>query len=507
MTKSSKQPTMNDTLDVFRSSLRRIVTNPTISGYRPLPMQKIFHESKAKGKVYLGGNRAGKTVGGATETVMKMVGQHPNQRQLPQLPLACRAIGSSFEDGIKKIIMPQIQKWLPPSQLKHGSWESSYDLSSKTLTLENDSTLEFLTYDQDVQKHAGTSRNHIWFDEEPPENIFDENMLRLVDVNGEWCLTMTPLIDMSWTFARLYEPGNKGATDSLEIFHASTLDNTYIDSNVLDSLLTGMSDEEKDARKHGTYYNLSGGIFTEFMGKDNFIDPIVGTDIWDIFYHRWEHFGMLDHGLKNPTAFHLGCADENGKIVIYYEYEAKGKLVRENAEAIKEILEELKLTDKIGYIVADPSIRNMEPINGSSVYNEYAENGLYMVLGNNDVKASISRINAKFRDKSLLITTNNHNLMKELPMYRWAKFVSSKVAQRKNPQEQPVKKDDHHIDSIRYGIMSRPSKFVDEEHPVGNILNAPTVVKNEERYDEKLMTPYKTWDHPEIFDETLGTDW
>ena len=129
-------------------------------------MQKTFHESKAKGKVYLGGNRAGKTVGGATETVMKMVGSHPNQRQLQQLPLACRAIGSSFEDGIKKIIMPQIQKWLPPSQLKHGSWESSYDLSSKTLTLENGSTLEFLTYDQDVQKHAGTSRHHIWFDED-----------------------------------------------------------------------------------------------------------------------------------------------------------------------------------------------------------------------------------------------------------------------------------------------------------------------------------------------------
>jgi phage terminase large subunit-like protein len=500
----SQQATLNDTVDIFRTSLRRLATHPTISGYRPLPMQKKFHESKAKGKVYLGGNRAGKTVGGATETVLKMLGQHPNQTKQP--PLALRAIGSSFEDGIKKIIIPEIQKWLPPSSLKKGSWESSYDLSARTLSLENGSTLEFLTYDQDVQKHAGTSRDGVWFDEEPPEDIFNENMLRLVDVGGDWWLTMTPLIDMSWTYSRLYEVGIKGDNPGIEIFHADTLDNTYIDPTVLDTLLEGMSDEEKDARKHGTYYNLSGGIFTEFMSKNNFIDPIVNSELWPLYYHKWGHFGMLDHGLKNPTAFHLGAYDENGNVVIYYEYEAKGKLVRENAESIKAIIASLQLEQKLDYIVADPSIRNTEPINGSSVYNEYAENGLYMVLGNNDVKASISRVNAKFKDLSLLITTDNPHLMKELPMYRWAKFVSSKVAMRKNPQEQPVKVNDHHIDSLRYGIMSRPQFLTDPDKPVGNIINAPVALK-QERYDVSLMKPYNTWDHPGIFDEILGDDW
>jgi len=61
-----------------------------------------------------------------------------------------------------------------------GSWEASYDVKGKTLTYENESTLEFLTYEQDVQAHAGTSRDGVWFDEEPPEDIFNENMLRLV---------------------------------------------------------------------------------------------------------------------------------------------------------------------------------------------------------------------------------------------------------------------------------------------------------------------------------------
>ena len=505
MPKKTVAPSYTEVLDVFRTSMRRTIVNPTISGYRPLPEQKKFHASKAKGKIALGGNRGGKTVAGATETVMKMVGVHPNQKKKP--PLACRAIGSGFEDGIKKIIQPEIKKWLPPSQLKDGSWESSYDLSSKTLTLDNDSTLEFLTNDQEVVKHAGTSRDHIWFDEEPPEEIFNENMLRLVDVGGEWCLTMTPLIEMSWTYNRLYQAAVTGANPDIEVFHLDTLDNIHVDPTVLEILLSGMSDEEKAARTHGVYYNLTGGIYSASLSPDNFIDPILNTDKWPIFYNRWGHFGMLDHGYTNLTAFHLGAVDEEGRIVIYEEYVASKQLVKENCEAILRIIRGLHLQEKIEYVVADPSIRNTDPISGSSVFNEYFENGLSLVLGNNDVKAGISRVNAKLADNSLLITKNCKNLIKELPNYRWSKYTSSKIASRKNPQEVPVKKDDHSLDALRYGIMSRPSFFNAAEQPVGNIIGAPVMINSETRIDDELMRPYKVWDNPSVFDDILGDDY
>lgn len=494
---------MIETADLFRSSLHRIITNPTISGYRPQDQQIPFHTSKKKGKLALGGNRSGKTVAGATEMVQRLEGTHPNGYKVPYKG---RAIGSSIEDGLKKVIIPELKKWLSPSLLKNGNWDDSYDLSSRVLTLLNGSTCELLTYEQDVQKHAGTSLDGVWFDEEPPEDIFNENMLRLVDVGGEWWLTMTPLLDMSWTYKRLYEAGLKNENPDIEVVQFDTLSNPYIDGNELDILLTGMSDEEKDARKHGTYYNLTGGIFTGCMSQENFIDPIINSDIWPLYYYKWGHFGMLDHGLKNPTAFHLGAFDEEGRIVIYYEYHAVGKLVRENAEEINKIIKELKLEDKLDYIVADPSIQNTEPINGSSVQNEYSENGLNLVLGNNDVKASLTRMNAKFKDKSLLITKDCTKLIQELPMYRWAKFATSKVAMRKNPQEQPVKKDDHHIDAVRYGIMSRPQLFESANAPQGNTINAPVAIM-QERTDTWLTQPYSEWDHPEIFDEVLGTDW
>lgn len=449
-------------------------------------------------------HNSGKTQGGAAEVVMKMCGLHPNQKKSP--PVAWRAIGSSFEDGIKKIIMPAVIKWLPKTQLKNGSWDDSYDLSSRTLTLVNGSTLEFLTYDQLVQKHAGTSRDGVWFDEEPPEDIFNENMLRLVDVAGEWILTMTPLIDFSWTFKRLYQAALTGENKNIEVFHSDTLDNIYVDPTELEILLTGMTDEEKDARKHGTYYSLSGGIYADSLTQENFIEPIIDSDLWPIYYHKWGHFGMLDHGFTNLTAFHLGAFDEEGRIVIYEEYTASKRLVKENCENILAIIKKHGLQNKLEYTCIDPSTNQTDPITGSSVFNEYFENGLICTPANNDVKAGILRVSAKLKDNSLLITKNCQNLIKELPMYRWAKFASSKIAARSNMQEVPVKKDDHSCDAVRYGIMSRPQLFTEIEQPVGNVLGAPVMINSEHRIDEILMKPYNQFDN-KFFDEHLGEDW
>lgn len=494
------------TSDLFRSSLKRIITHPTIAGYKPQKQQEPFHASRAKGKLALGGNRAGKTVAGATEVTMKMTGIHPNQKKPP--PVAWRAIGSSFEEGIKKIIIPELQKWIPSSQLKHGSWEASYDASARVLTLENKSTIEFLTYEQEVQKHAGTSRDGVWFDEEPPHAIFTENMVRLVDVDGEWIMTMTPLLDMSWTYNQLYLEGLKPDNTSIEIFHFDTLDNPYIDAAILQELFEGMSDEEKSARTHGTYYNLTGGIYTKSLSQDNFISPIIGTNMWDLYKYKWGHFGMLDHGYTNLTAFHLACYNELGQVIVYDEYTAAKTLVRDNAKAILRRIKELGLQEIIDYTVADPSIRNTQPIEGKSIHQEYGENGLYLVLGNNDVKAGILRINGMLARNELKFTSNCENLISEVSQYRWAKYTSSKTADRNNPQEQPTKKNDHSMDALRYGMMSRPEMYTSKDAPVGNILNAPEAINSDNFFDKEfLKVPYSTYDNPGVFDEILGTDW
>ena len=59
------------------------------------------------------------------------------------------------------------------------------------------STLGFKSYDQGREKFQGTSRHLIHLDEEPDVEIYEECLLRTLDVQGHMMLTMTPLKGMT----------------------------------------------------------------------------------------------------------------------------------------------------------------------------------------------------------------------------------------------------------------------------------------------------------------------
>ena len=508
MARLAKTQTETDISKVLAEALRRTTISPTIFGYRPQEYQQVFHNSTSHGRLFLGGNRAGKTVAGAAEAVMRLTGNHPVKKY--DRPIKLRGVGVDFDNGIDKIMLPEIARWIPPSALIKGSWTESYSKSARTLTLNNDSTMEFMSYDQDVDKFAGTSRDGVWFDEEPPEEIFNENMLRLVDVEGDWWLTMTPLIDMSWTLDRLYEPGQSGLNKNIQVFRAKTTDNKFISEAAMDILTMGMSEEQTMARKEGLYSSYTGAIYTEVL-SGRFIDPIIDSideSLWEGLYKNWSHFGMLDHGLANPTAFYLGAVNEEGVVIIYKEYYKAKRVVKENAQAILSIIAELKLQEKLQYIVADPSIRNTDPINGSSVLAEYGKEGLYLSLANNDVSAGINRVFSRFKTGHLYVTKDCEKLIWELQRYRWAKFASPKLAAKNNLKETPLKKDDHGCDAIRYGLASCPAIYGEADMRETLIIQSSVALPSSGHLvDSELVSavPYKS--SRAFVDSTLGDDW
>lgn len=518
-----KAPSIYEIKSALTDGIRRIAVNPSIYGYNAQAHQEPFHRSKAKGKLFLGGNRAGKTVAECAEAVMRLTGKHKYRDDLKRPPIMGRSVSVDVEKGIKEIVLPMIARWTPPSELINGSWEDSYSKGERKLTLANGSTLEFMTYEQEVEKFAGTSRDFVMFDEEPPEDIFNENLLRLVDVGGDWWMAMTPLIDMSWTYDRLFQRGldaektklilpDGTEIKTLEVFQASSLDNQYISEAELSIATDGMSEEESDARKSGKYFSYTGAIYSKSIrdgsdesGTRTFIPSIHDSDNWPLLYNKWGHFGMLDHGYTNPTAFLLGAYDKYGRIIIYYEYYATKKLVHENAAAIKAILQELRLTNKLEYIVADPSTRNTDPITGSSVQQEYAEHGLFFGLANNDVIGGINRVSSRLKKGMLMITDNCEMVKWEMARYRWAKFDTSKARTKNNLKETPMKKDDHAMDALRYGVVSRPELDGENQLRSGNIMNAPMSIVNGEMIDYELDRDFQR--NNEFVDPILGTDW
>src|SRR5262245_727536 len=146
---------------------------PNLWGYSPHQKQIQFHTSAAKTRLYIGGNRSGKTVGGCVEDIWWLMGRHPYM-ETPPPPVRGRIIGVDFDNGIEKILKPEITRWIPPSALIDGSWEKSFNKGLRTLTLANGSFLEFMSYVQEVDKFAGTSRHFVHFDEEPPQPVYIE---------------------------------------------------------------------------------------------------------------------------------------------------------------------------------------------------------------------------------------------------------------------------------------------------------------------------------------------
>jgi phage terminase large subunit-like protein len=481
--------------------LRRASIAPGIQAYKPHPSQERFHAATHLEKLYIGGNRSGKTVGAVAEDIYWLTGTHPFRTDLPRPPIRGRIVAVDIEDGVKKIVLPELAKWTPQSFLINGSWEDSYDKQSRTLTLNNGSFVELMSYEQDVEKFAGTSRHFVHFDEEPPKDIYDECLMRLVDTNGSYWIAMTPLIEMSWVKSQIYEPWEAG-DQSVFVLEVNTEENPYISVEALDRITRGLTEEERAARRAGTFITHTGLVYSGCFSALPYTEG--GNVVPDILNHQfkeyvkgWGHFVCMDHGWTNPTVFLFCCFDAEGNVIVYDEIYRNKTSVKDMASIYLAHVETLGVHPI--YVVGDPSISQTNAITTTSVQTEYMEHGVGVALGNNDIRGGIVRCQNRFQQKRLFITERCVETLKEIGNYRWDRFASSKIASRRNPKEMPLKKDDHCMDAMRYGIMSRPALEGEDEGRIGNVLNLPIVGVKDMDYELCFTDPER--------DEHLGIEW
>jgi phage terminase large subunit-like protein len=116
--------------------------------------------------------------------------------------------------GVEQIMLPKFKRWIPPAT-SSTSWDKSWDNANLILTFANGSTIDFVTWGMDMMKLGGVPRHGIFFDEEPPQHIFNESLMRLIDYKGFWVIAATPTKGMGWTFDLLWEPAryDPGTTD------------------------------------------------------------------------------------------------------------------------------------------------------------------------------------------------------------------------------------------------------------------------------------------------------
>lgn len=497
--------TSAELLEQINEGIRAQAVRPNLYAYKPHEKQYKFHTSPKHVRLYIGGNRSGKTVGGAVEACYWLMKKHPYRKlPLPEGPVRGRAVAVDFNYGVDMLMLPEISRWLPPSYLLNGSWEDSYDKEHRVLALANKSFLEFRSYDQDLEKFAGASRHFTWFDEEPPKPIYDECQARHVDTNGFTWVTMTPVEGMSWVFDEIYSPGTDEDHEDIDVIEIEMTENPHLDKQAIDRFLRGLSEDDQKARSRGEFIAVGGRVFKMFNEKEHVIDPIIPPK-------NWEWYASFDHGFNNPTAIEWHAVSPDNRVITFAEHYASEMTVDEHAKVYHETCKRLgKYPD---YVIGDPAMHQRNGVTGTSIVQEYADRGIYVAEGNNDVLSGVNRmiqylrIDSEIGNPRWQITSDCKALISEMKKLRWQTFSSKKMQYENNKQEKIKKKDDHACDSTRYFFSFMPDLTPDGQDPadiqaienkhasvLGAVMPAPVVGKWDELVSEKRQSFQETND-------------
>ena len=186
-----------------------------LADYSPYARQREFHDAGAthRERLFMAGNQLGKTLAGSFEIAMHLTGRYPDSwrgRRFdgPGRYWAAGETRLSTRDTVQKLLMGE------PARL--GAWGTGAIPGAAILTTNRAagvanaidavtvahvaggaSTLLFKAYEQGRAKWQGDTLHGVWFDEEPPADIYVEGLTRTNATGGIVMLTFTPLKGMS----------------------------------------------------------------------------------------------------------------------------------------------------------------------------------------------------------------------------------------------------------------------------------------------------------------------
>jgi phage terminase large subunit-like protein len=253
--------------------------------------QRAFHEAKTSGRLYVGANRAGKTTAGCMEAIMWCVCGPTGEdtrgvqsrttwfgRPLPPVPVRGRVVCPELPQILDDyhVQRDKFRELVPPHLLRKGSFSAAYSVLGHTLYFANGSSVEFKSIEQDVEKHSGESLHFVWFDEEIPRQIFNENIARLDKAHGAWWVTYTPVRGLMWMYEELYLAGLEGKKD-ITVVEATAYDNAmYLREGYIEETAKLLSDVERAVRLEGKYAAQRGLVY-DIFGPDHLIDAEIAV--------------------------------------------------------------------------------------------------------------------------------------------------------------------------------------------------------------------------------------
>jgi len=389
-----------------------------------------------------GGNRAGKTQLGAQLSVAIAAGKSCAwvrtwmmmndipQNYIQDHPTTVWIAALSYKDALE-YQRPKIDMYLP-SKVKKIRWTSQ---DRGIVKLPNGGRIVSMSCDAGREAFQGGSAKLIWLDEEPPEPVFEECMLRTVDSKGSLIITATPLKGLTFLYDRFVEQNN----DGFGLVRISGLDNPYISSVKMRKAVAHLSEASQKARLFGEFTSQAGLVYPEF---DETIHKVAPFEIPD----SWEKHRTIDFGTTHPfcclwiAVAPAGSLASDSVLVVYRELYWTNRTTIESGREIKR----LSKGEEYLWTCADPESKDgrLTLSREIGIRTIAAPKHLGVLEGIGWVKEFL-HLDIEGKPKMIVFSTCN-NLLKEFRQYRW---------DAKSKADRPIKKYDHALDCLRYEIM------------------------------------------------------
>lgn len=474
-----------------RAGTGRWFVKDSLYGIEECPKHKAFFAAGAnfRERLFMASNRTGKSVAGAFELACHLTGEYPDWWEGARFdhPIAAWAMGAtarSTRDIVQKELLGPIGAWgtgMIPKEKMGRVWAlqgtpQGVDVIEIKHKSGGMSTLGFKNYEQDVVAFYGTALHAIWLDEECPQNIYNESLMRTMTTKGIVFVTFTPLKGLTaFTVNFLskaeflagarpitvpqkeqgeHEEGEDarlaGMVRRKAVVQAGWDDAPWLEEDEKSAMLDDTLPHLRAARSKGIPAMGSGNIYP-IPYEEVSVTPFKIPDHYKRMY-------ALDVGWNRTAALWAAIDPDTGVIYIHDEHYMGEQVPAVHAAAIRGRGEWISG-------VIDPASRGRSQIDGLNLFQMYKELGLKIDKAKNEVESGIALVWSLLTTGKLKFFSSLSHLPAEYLLYR------------RDEKGRVVKEKDHLLDCLRY-IVNNVKRAQSKR-----ALNPRGVTDGSRRYD------------------------
>lgn len=375
------------------------------------------------------GNRVGKSIWSAYQTSRHVCGEYPDWWDGLRFnyPITAYAAATSRAKQLE-VVQPHLigkpGRWgegcfIPKNRIVKVRMNRTVPDTVEAVEVaygrngnEGISTLMFRTYEQGRRAFESVILDWFWGDEEPPEDVFEEAKMRLVGnlwrAGGHMLLSFTPLMGMT-KVCRLFlyndtPLGDGLASDQVGCISASWEDNPYLPPDEVAMLIANTPERERQARQHG--YPIVGEAALFQLPRTDYEIP------WFDPPKVWPFGAGMDHGWRHPTAVAWGTRDPSSDIMYSF------KEWRRSEAELAVVRDVLQTEGRTYPIFADKTGMNKrQESSGKSLFDLYAELGVYLLAADNDLEPGILEMQTALRNGKWKIMSTCAQTLEEMSLY------------------------------------------------------------------------------------------